>query len=354
MLRRSACQRGLIYMSDARGILLARTAGQATLLMLFLTIGLTVLSRSSSSTEYEFGAFGPEGSRMREQLWVLPSGEAGRDMRATVFRPKGDASGTEKRRPLVVINHGTDEMTRLAVSMPVYYWLSRWFVERGYVVVLPQRRGHGATGGPLSESIGTCEHPDHYASGMVAADDIAAAVNYMTKQPFVASDGAVVVGMSTGGWASLALAARNLPQVQAIVNFAGGRGGHAYGEPNAICGTEELLAAARAYGTHAREPTIWFYAKNDSYFGPKLAKSLAQVWSEAGGSVEEHILPPYGVEGHTIADDRRGWDLWGASLQSFLTRARENAGSSVKIASDPAARPATSIIETSTLQTHSE
>ena len=226
--------------------------------------------------------------------------------------PMAIASGTEKRRPLVVINHGTDEMTRLAVSMPVYYWLSRWFVERGYVVVLPQRRGHGATGGPLSELIGTCEHPDHYASGMVAADDIAAAVNYMTQQPFVAPDGAIVVGMSTGGWASLALAARNLPQVQAIVNFAGGRGGHAYGEPNAICGTEELLAAARAYGAHAREPTIWFYAKNDFYFGPKLAKSLAQVWSEAGGSVEEHILPPYGAEGHTIADDRRGWDIWGA------------------------------------------
>ena len=46
---------------------------------------------------------------MREQLWILPSGEAGRDMRATVFRPDADPSGTEKRRPLVVINHGTDE-----------------------------------------------------------------------------------------------------------------------------------------------------------------------------------------------------------------------------------------------------
>src|SRR6185312_15058931 len=161
-----------------------------------------------------------EGSRMREQLWVLPSGEAGRDMRATVFRPKGDASGTEKRRPLVVINHGTDEMTRLAVSMPVYYWLSRWFVERGYVVVLPQRRGHGATGGDLAEGRDTCANPDHLGSGQAAADDIEAALGFMKRQAFVDPARLVVAGISTGGWAALALAARNPPGLQLVVNFA--------------------------------------------------------------------------------------------------------------------------------------
>jgi dienelactone hydrolase len=337
-------------MSDARGISPTRGTGRATLHTFFSSFALVMLTLTANAAEREFGGFGPEGARMREQLWILPSGEAGRPMRATVFRPESDAAGKEVRRPLVVINHGTDESTRLAVAMPVYYWLSRWFVDRGYVVVLPQRRGHGATGGPLSESIGTCEHPDHYASGIVAADDITAAVDYMTKQPFVASDGAVVVGISTGGWASLALAARNLPQVEAIVNFAGGRGGHAYGQANAVCGMEEMLSAARKYASQARAPTVWFYAQNDSYFGPKLAQSLAEVWSSAGGSVEEHILSPYGTEGHTIADDRRGWDIWGPSLQSFLMRARDNAASQVKVAAEPVPRPAPAMIETSTLQ----
>jgi len=337
-------------MSEARGISLARGTGRAAALMFFSNVALMMLSLTAAAAEREFGAFGPEGARMREQLWILPSGEAGRAMRATVFRPESDTTGAETRRPLVVINHGTDEATRLAVAMPVYYWLSRWFVERGYVVVLPQRRGHGATGGPLSESIGTCEHPDHYASGITAADDIAAAVDYMTKQSFVASDGAIVVGISTGGWASLALAARNLPGVEAIVNFAGGRGGHAYGQPNAVCGTEELLSAARMYASRARAPTVWYYAQNDSYFGPKLAQSLAEVWSGAGGGVEEHILAPYGMEGHTIADDRRGWDIWGPSLQSFLMRARDNAASRVKEVAEPAPRPPSAMIETSTLQ----
>lgn len=247
-----------------------------------------------------------------------------------------------------MINHGTDEATRLAVSMPVYYYLSRWFVDRGYVVVLPQRRGHGATGGALAEAIGNCANPNHYASGNVAADDVEAAVNYMTQQPFVARDGVIVVGVSTGGWASLALSARNLPQVQAIVNFAGGRGGHAYGKLNAICGRDALLSAARIYATQAQEPTIWFYAKNDSYFGPKLAEDLAQTWSSAGGSVEEHILQPYGNEGHAIADDRQGWDIWGPSLDSFLQRVREEAPKSVEMAADRGARLPV-MIETSTI-----
>jgi dienelactone hydrolase len=313
-----------------------------------LTVALTIVPTQSVAGERVFGAFGPEGARMREQLWILPSGDGKIPMRATVFRPDADPSGEDKRRPLVVINHGTDEATRLAVSMPVYYWMSRWFVERGYVVVLPQRRGHGATGGPLAESIGNCAHPDHYASGNVAADDIQAAVNFMTAQPFIARDGVVVVGVSTGGWASLALAARNLPQVQAIVNFSGGRGGHAYGQPNAICGMSALLGAARTYATHAREPTIWFYSKNDSYFGPKLAENLAQVWSNAGGSVEEHILPAYEEEGHRIADDRQGWDIWGPSLDSFLARVREQTPKSVEMAADPTARTLPpSMIETS-------
>jgi dienelactone hydrolase len=317
--------------------------------MLFVITAAMVWPASSRAHERQFGAFGPEGPRMREQLWILPSGEKGRVLRATVFRPSKDAPGGDAPRPLVVINHGTNEATRLAVSMPVYYWLSRWFVERGYVVVLPERRGHGATGGDLSEGIGTCRDPDHYAAGLIAADDIAASLNYMTSEPFVAQKGAIVVGISSGGWASLALASRNRPQVEAIVNFSGGRGGHAYGVRNAVCGKNSLLAAAHTYGSTAREPTIWFYSKNDSYFGPELAKSLAQAWSGAGGSVEEHILPAYGDDGHTIADDRAGWDLWGPSLDGFLARLRENSESGAKIASDPDA-PAAPVVETAASQ----
>lgn len=295
------------------------------------------VSQAGSSTTY--GSFGPEGARMREQLWILPSGEPDRVLRATVFRPDdvqtSDIDTVVQRRPLVVINHGTSEATRLAVAMPVYYWLSRWFVERGYIVVLPQRRGHGATGGVLSEAIGNCANPDHVRSGQAAADDIAAVVTYFQDQPFVDASHIVVTGISTGGWASLAYASRNPKGVRSIVNFSGGRGGHAGGLRNAICGEQSLIDSAATFGQSAHVPSVWFYADNDSYFGPKLARSMAKAWNSSGGLAELHVLPAYGEEGHNIADDRAGWTLWGDSLNAFLT---ETSGAKVAVSILPSPR----------------
>lgn len=298
-------------------------------LMMTCVWGLAVVAeQGATGRDMDLGPFGPQGARMREQLWLLPSGTPGTALRATLFRPADSAplpDGTASNgaaRPLVVINHGTSEATRLAVAMPVYYWLSRWFVERGYLVLLPQRRGHGATGGELVEGRDTCSKPDHYGSGQTAADDIAAAVEFMTQQPFVAREGTIVVGISTGGWASLALATRHLPQVRAIVNFAGGRGGHAWGRPSQICNAEQLIAAAGRYGADSDVASLWLYSGNDSYFGPNLAQAMAKMYSAAGGAAELHVLPPYGEEGHTIADDEAGWGLWGGYLERFLARTR--------------------------------
>jgi dienelactone hydrolase len=265
-----------------------------------------------------FGAFGPQGPRMREQLWMVPGGDANLALRATLFRPTHGERAAERRHPLVVINHGSNAATRDAVAMPVFYWLSRWFVDRGYLVLLPQRRGHGATGGDFVEGHDSCANPDHYSSGMAGADDIAAALHYLMAQPFVEPTGAIVVGVSTGGWASLALAARNPPGVSLIVNFAGGRGGHAYGVPHAVCAPERLIAAAGAFGSRARVATLWFYAHNDSYFAPELATGMAQAWVAGGGHADLHLLPDYGQDGHDLVADRAGWQLWGGELEHAL------------------------------------
>ncbi|HEX2839753.1 alpha/beta hydrolase family protein [Hyphomicrobium sp.] len=296
-----------------------------------VAFGAALLLVSAPSTagpvdaQQKYGAFGPEGARLREQLWILPSGDAETPLRATVFRPV-DPPGTKgvTRHPLVVINHGTSDATRLAVAMPVYYWLSRWFVERGYAVVLPQRRGHGATGGPMVEAIGSCSNPDHYQSGLAAADDIGSTVSFMSEQPFVAPGETIVLGISSGGWASLALASQNPGNVRAVINIAGGRGGHPFGKVDgSVCGEKRLIDAARSYGAKARLPTLWLYASNDSYFRPDLARAMASAWHERGGDAELHVFPPYGSDGHTIADDRAGWDIWGTAMERFLTRRGE-------------------------------
>lgn len=284
----------------------------------------------------DLGPFGPEGPRMRERLWLLPSADPGVPLRATVFRPADTAPmpwGVRpgEGRPMAVINHGTSEWTRMAVSMPVYYWLSRWLVDRGFVVVLPQRRGHGATGGELVEAKGTCADPDHYASGRLAAADIAAAVRYMHEQPFVSPADTVVVGISSGGWASLALAGMPVEGVRGVVSFAGGRGGHAWGRPGAICGEERLIEAAGRYGRSAQMPSLWLYAGNDTYFGPDLARTLHGAFTGAGGKADLHVFPNYGSDGHTLADDQAGWRLWGDAVRAFLARIGPDRGGDVHL-----------------------
>jgi dienelactone hydrolase len=205
-----------------------------------------------------YGPFGPEGLRMREQLWMVPGADPAVPLRTTVFKPQDEASQSPLRRPLAVINHGSEE-GREATSMPVFYWLSRWFVERGYVVVLPQRRGYGATGGEAKEAKDNCSDPDHFTAGMEAADDIEGALRFMRTQDFIDPARIAVVGVSTGGWGALALAARNPDGVRLIVNFAGGRGAHAYRRANAICAPERLVKATSAFAQTAAVPSLWFY-----------------------------------------------------------------------------------------------
>jgi dienelactone hydrolase len=279
----------------------------------------------AAAAEPAYGPYGPQGPRLREQLWLVPGGDRAVALRATLFRP-AEAPGEPPRRPLVVINHGSDAATREAVAMPVFYWLSKWFVERGYVVLVPQRRGHGATGGDFVEGKDRCVNPDHHSAGTAGADDIQGALQYLAAQPFIDASHTIVVGVSTGGWASLALAARNPPGVRMVVNFAGGRGGHAYGEPNAVCGPQRLIEAAGAFGRASQVPTLWFYARNDSYFGPQLASAMAKAWNDNGGSADLRLMPDFGYEGHELAADRSGSRIWGADLERALARAQAAPG----------------------------
>jgi len=54
----------------------------------------------------------------------------------------------------------------------IWFSLSSWFVSRGYVVVLPMRRGYGETSGAWAEDYGRCQTPDYFGAGLQGAADI--------------------------------------------------------------------------------------------------------------------------------------------------------------------------------------
>jgi dienelactone hydrolase len=249
------------------------------------------------------------------ELWLIPSPQPGVAMRSTLFRPKGKGP-----YPLAVINHGSveDPDERALMRLPSFPTLTAWLLARGYAVLVPQRPGHGKTGGRYAESEGPCGSADFFRAGESTADSIAAAIGYMVRQPFIRRTGILGVGNSAGGWGAMALAGRNPPGVAAIIGFAPGRGGREHGLPLNNCSPGRLVDAAARFGATARIPTLWLYAANDTYFPPKLSGRVADAFAAAGGKAEYRLLPRFGREGHALIQAPPA--VWSAPLEQFLAR----------------------------------
>jgi dienelactone hydrolase len=247
----------------------------------------------------------------------VPSPDRRTPMRTTVWKPKGAGPF-----PLVLINHGSTQNAarRALLNAPQYAALSQWFVSRGYVVAVPQRPGHGKTGGPYLEDQGGCSNADFAKAGLATADSIETALRYMTAQPYVRRDHVVIVGQSAGGWGALALASRSPAGFSAVIRFAPGRGGHSNDQPNRNCAPGKLVETAGVFGRSGRIPTLWIFTENDSYFGPALSRRMVDAYRAAGGIAEYRLLPPYGNDGHRLIELKDGASIWGPLIGDFLAK----------------------------------
>ncbi len=255
----------------------------------------------------------PSGA-FREQSYLIPwNAEGGEPMlSAVLYRAEG-----ERPRPLALINHGSPRNAADRATMrPTYRDAAHWLVGQGYVVVVPARRGYGASGGGWAENYGGCSNPDYHKAGLAGAQDVAAVVAYMRRQPFVDARRIVLVGQSAGGWASIASAGRNIEGVAAIVNFAGGRGST---KPDEVCQGERLIDAARRFGAGARVPTLWIYSENDRFFGPGLARAMFDAFTAGGAQKAEfHKAPASGNDGHAFFTQAP--DQWQPVVAAFLRK----------------------------------
>jgi dienelactone hydrolase len=194
----------------------------------------------------------------------------------------------------------------------------RWFLEHGFVVVLPMRRGYGLTGGTWDESDGACSAADYVQGGRESARDIAAVLDYATTLPFARRDGVVLVGQSAGGWATLAMAARGDPRIAAYVDMAGGRGGHYRNQANSNCRPDQLALAAGRFGATARARMLWVFAANDSFFAPDIVQAMYSAFTAAGGRAELHQLGAFGTDGHNLFWAGGGSPIWGPLVERHL------------------------------------
>src|SRR6266704_7145903 len=218
---------------------------------------LGTICAQSATAQSRFGAQGAEAEPGRMQQWLVPSPDRDTTAHALLFRPPGDGPFR-----LALIAHASTQnvLRRAQMPQPEYRALAAWLVARGFAVLVPERPGHGATGGKYLEDQGGCDEANYSRSGYATADSIKAALSYLREQSFVRQDGMIIVGHSAGAWGALALASWSPQDVSAIIAFAPGRGGHANDGPNQVCAPHTLIAAAAEFGKAARVPVTWLVA----------------------------------------------------------------------------------------------
>lgn len=264
----------------------------------------------------KFGAQGAEGSPNRKQQWLVPTPDPDVAAHALLFRPPGDGPF-----PLALIAHAStqNDLRRAQMPQPEYRALAAWLVAKGYAVLVPERPGHGATGGKYLEDQGGCDEANYSRAGYATADTIKAALSYVSSESFIQSAGAVVVGHSAGAWGALAFATDADPkEISAIIAFAPGRGGHANDTPNQVCAPQKLIASAAEFGDDARVPVTWLVAANDSYFSPDLSKQMADAFRAGGDKVDFRVLPAFGTDGHALAESDGTEKIFGPALEAAL------------------------------------
>lgn len=221
--------------------------------------------------------------------------------------------------PLAVLSHGTPKPGTLRSQMMPSELLpqAEEFARRGWTAVLVLRRGYGNSGGRYAEDSHACSpHPEYYAAGVQSANDIRAAIAYLSALPEVDSTRILAVGRSAGGFATVALTARPPAGLVAAINFAGGRGKPVVGD---VCNPDDQIAAYHTFGTTSRVPMLWVYAANDGLFPPDLADAFYRAFTAAGGQAEFVRADSYDGDGHRLFSPA-GIPVWTPIVDAFLER----------------------------------
>ncbi len=264
----------------------------------FVVAGLLALAGAAGAIAQELDA------ALNESIVTVPKkGVFTIELETTLYKPEGDGPF-----PLVVINHGKANGDSRFQARYRPALAARYFLQRGYAVVVPMRQGFSKSTG--SYIGGGCNVE---SNGRTQAEDVKAALDYFTAQPWVDKSRILIVGQSHGGWTSLATGTLNYPGVKGIVNFAGGL------RQETCTSWESVLAnAAGAYGKETTLPSLWFYGDNDSYFSPSTWKAMHDKYTASGGKARMVAFGTFGGDSHAMFGARSGARIWQPEVTAFL------------------------------------
>lgn len=264
----------------------------------------------------------PIATDLNETVVAVPMTEKGffgmrqRELVATTYMPDGPGPF-----PLIVLSHGNPPNAHDRIKIGRYRKLTqiREFVRMGFAVIVPIRRGYGATGGTFAEDTGSCRAPDFETAGAEAAKDLIATVNFADTLPQVDPQRVILVGQSAGGFASLAAASYAPQGLIAVVNFSGGRGGRPAMHPGQPCAPERMADAIGHFAATTRVPAVWHYVQNDMYFSPDVVQMWFNAFQAAGGNGQLVFEQPFGRDGHGMFAMDDAIPIWEPGFKKFVS-----------------------------------
>ena len=219
------------------------------------------------------------------------------------------------RVAVIVFNHGSTGAGRVSPKSTDQYRypeVARFFVERGWAVLVPMRRGRGASGGEYLERY-ECDRATLERGVDRAVGDLDAVLAFVSSQPWADPDRLLLGGMSRGGLLSVLYPSRRGTKAKGVINFAGGWTVERCDRVTRFNG--DSFAEA---GRSGKLPMLWVYSENDRNYGPGAVQSYHRAFIQAGGTAELQIFPPIGHDGHILLPG--AVTVWQTAVQDFLVQ----------------------------------
>lgn len=226
-----------------------------------------------------------------------------------------------ERFPLLVVNHGStgngSDPSRFRNTF-THKPTVLHFVERGWMVAFPQRRGRGQSDGLYDEGFTanrsgySCDATIALAGADRALDDLDAVTDWLRMRSDVDTTRMLVSGSSRGGILSVAYLARRPEVYRGAINFVGGWLGEGCGDFATVNRT--LFVNGAAFPGRS----LWIYAENDSFYSLAHSQSNFDAFSQAGGVGDFEVLQrDPGLNGHFIINDA---DRWAGAVDAYVDR----------------------------------
>lgn len=211
----------------------------------------------------------------------IPSTEPNVELELVVARPQRQAPF-----PTIVFNHGStgrginESLYRRTWCPPV---IARYFNDRGWLVVFPQRRGRGKSSGTYGEGLAadgsgySCDVAIATAGFERAVEDLDAVMDHLRVRSDVDHSRLMVGGASRGGILSIAYAGMRPNTFKGAINFNGGWLGRA-------CPTHEIVNPTLfTRGASAAASTLWMHGSFDQYYRIGHCRRNFELFENSGG-----------------------------------------------------------------------